>query len=69
MDQRLFPSFSAPIRVTVVGATGGVGGAIADLVESAPDVERLVRIGRSGGDLRLDLGSIPAIDKHARYIW
>ena len=55
MEQRLFPSFSAPCRVVVIGATGGVGGAIADLVESAPDVERLVRIGRSGGDLRLDL--------------
>ena len=55
MEQRFFPSFSAPSRVVVIGATGGVGGAIADLVESAPDVERLVRIGRSDGDLRLDL--------------
>ena len=55
-------SFGTGLKVAVVGATGGLGGALADLLEANPAVERVFRLARrpaaedgAADWLRLDL--------------
>lgn len=48
-------SYGDWLRVAVAGASGGVGGAICDALEGAPNVAEVFRLARSGGGLRVDL--------------
>lgn len=67
------PSFGEAIRVAIIGASGGIGSALADELESCPSVARIFRLSRSPigttGDrsshLRLDLEDETSIAKAA----
>lgn len=48
-------------RAAVIGASGAIGGAVADALAADPRAGAVVRIGRSGGDLRLDLSDEESI--------
>lgn len=48
-------SFPEPFEAAVVGATGGLGRALADALAASPGVARVHRFGRSGGDALLDV--------------
>jgi len=65
---RTLPSFGEGLTAVVVGATGGIGGALADVLESSPSVDRVYRLARrpppagaAGAWLPLDLESEASI--------
>lgn len=68
MSAVVLTSYGSALRVAVIGATGGVGAALADMIEPAPNVDRLFRIGRSCGDLRLDLTDEDSIAAAAKKV-
>lgn len=49
----LLHSLPPGFRAVVIGASGGIGSAICDLLQSRPDIGDLVRLSRSYGDLDL----------------
>ena len=53
------PSFTAPLHAVVIGASGGIGAALAALLEADPAVARVTRFARPQLDL-LDPASIAA---------
>lgn len=65
-------SFGTELNAAVIGASGGIGGAIADGLENCPAVSRVIRLSRSGPDpgggadrLKLDLESEESIEAAA----
>ena len=54
------PSFDPGLHAVVIGASGGIGSALADLLETDERVARVTRLSRSTGLDLLDSGSIAA---------
>ena len=58
-------SYGDGLNVAIVGAAGGIGRAMANALDSAPNVARVARLGRSG-DIRVDLTDEASIEAAAR---
>lgn len=55
MTLRRLSNFGDDLRVAVVGASGGIGAALARQLADAPNVADVIRLGRSNADVPLDL--------------
>ena len=66
MAEPFLSSYGDDLRVAIVGASGGVGGALADLLDAAPNVARLRRLSRKEGSMALDLTDEESIAAAAR---
>ena len=62
------PSFGKGINAAVIGASGGIGSALASALDASPSVARVVRLARSQGDssaIPLDLEEESSIEAAA----
>lgn len=55
-------SFGAGLNVAVIGASGGIGGALADDLEMCPAVSKVYRLSRSGPRMKHDKGACLHLD-------
>lgn len=58
-------TFGEDLRIGVVGASGGIGAAFANLLAEAPNVAEVIRLNRTGGDIALDLTDEATIEAAA----
>lgn len=68
MTSAVLASYGDELRAVVLGATGGVGRAFAEHLAAAPNVADVIRLSRSGGDLRVDLSDEATIEAAARAV-
>jgi NAD(P)-dependent dehydrogenase (short-subunit alcohol dehydrogenase family) len=54
------PSFAPGLHAVIIGASGGIGGALADLLDADPGVGRVTRLSRATGFDLTNPGSITA---------
>lgn len=58
----LLPSFQAPLRIAIFGASGGIGRAMSELLLESEDVEKLYLAGRSDPGITSGKSSFIHID-------